>query len=130
MSAVPRARGCIEHYRRQWESASGRVAQGHSKSCDLGCAGGPLRCCSRGTSERFQGWLDAVAEGERQPRRNRDGSPILDANGNPVLEWLRSPDPGYAMRLLLDVAEYHIPRLARTEINGELGLRGTLIIDG
>jgi hypothetical protein len=81
-----------------------------------------------GNVGKFQAWLTAVAEGEKEPATKRDGEPILDANGDPVYRWLRPPDPGYAMRLAMDVAEYHIPKLARTEINGEIGIRGRLII--
>jgi len=28
----------------------------------------------------------------------------------------------------MDMAEYHIPKLARTELTGEIGIRGKLII--
>jgi hypothetical protein len=42
--------------------------------------------------------------------------------------WIRRPDPGLALKLAMDMAEYHIPKLARTEINGEIGIRGKLII--
>jgi hypothetical protein len=48
--------------------------------------------------------------------------------GRSSCKWLRRPDPGYAVTLALNVAEYHIPKLARTEINGEIGIRGKLII--
>jgi hypothetical protein len=76
----------------------------------------------------FQEWLTSVAKGEKEPRME-DGKPVLDEHGKPIMKWLRAPDPGYAMRLALDVAEFHIPRLARTEITGELAVRGTLIIE-
>jgi hypothetical protein len=80
-----------------------------------------------GNVGKFQEWLTAVAEGEKEPRVV-DGKPVVDEGGKPLMKWLRPPDPGYALRLAMDVAEYHIPKLARTEINGEIGIRGRLII--
>jgi hypothetical protein len=66
-------------------------------------------------------WLASVADGEKAPRKR--GAPA----GTPVV-WLRKPDPGLALRLAMDMTEYHIPKLARTEINGELGIRARLVI--
>jgi hypothetical protein len=65
-------------------------------------------------AENLGRWLSSVAQGERDPQ---------DAE-----KWLRRPDPGLALKLAMDMAEYHIPKLARTEINGEIGIRGSLII--
>ena len=78
-------------------------------------------------ADLFDAWIMAVAEGEKEPRVE-DGKPVLDEQGEPIMKWLRRPDPGYAVTLALNVAEYHIPKLARTEINGEIGVRGKLII--
>jgi hypothetical protein len=50
--------------------------------------------------DKLQIWLDAAAE----------------------------KDPAKAADLFVRVLEYHIPKLARTEINGEIGVRGTLVI--
>ena len=71
-----------------------------------------------GNAGNFSRWLARVAEGEK------------DASGDDDSEakWLRKPDPGLALKLAMDMAEYHIPKLARTEINGEIGIRGKLII--
>jgi hypothetical protein len=79
-------------------------------------------------AENFGRWLASVAEGEKEPVTDRDGEPILDKSGAPEFTWLRKPDPGLAVKLAMDMAEYHIPKLARTEINGEIGVRGTLVI--
>lgn len=81
-----------------------------------------------GNVGKFQEWLTAVAVGEQEQATDREGMPIVDADGEPVMRWLRAPDPGYAMKLAMDSCEYHIPKLARTEINGEIGIRGSLII--
>jgi hypothetical protein len=80
-----------------------------------------------GNAENFGRWLASVAEGEREPRME-DGKPLLDEHGEPIMKWLRQPDPGAALKLAMDMTEYHIPKLARTEINGEIGIRGKLII--
>jgi len=72
-----------------------------------------------GNAENLGRWLASVAEGEREP-------PDEGAKGEG--SWLRKPDPGLALKLAMDMAEYHIPKLARTEISGEIGLRGKLII--
>jgi hypothetical protein len=79
-------------------------------------------------AENFGRWLASVAEGEKEPDTDQDGKPMLDKSGTPQFTWLRKPDPGLAVKLAMDMAEYHIPKLARTEINGEIGVRGTLVI--
>ncbi len=71
-----------------------------------------------GNTENFSRWLASVAEGEKEAVGDDDGES----------KWLRKPDPGLALKLAMDMAEYHIPKLARTEINGEIGIRGKLII--
>jgi hypothetical protein len=71
----------------------------------------------QGNVENFSRWLASVAEGERE---------ASDDDGKD--KWLRKPDPGLALKLAMDMAEYHIPKLARTEINGEIGIRGKLVI--
>lgn len=72
-----------------------------------------------GNAENLGRWLASVAEGEREPAEEGE-----KGEGS----WLRKPDPGLALKLAMDMAEYHIPKLARTEINGEIGIRGKLII--
>jgi hypothetical protein len=60
-------------------------------------------------TDKLEKWLHAVAEGEKVTRE--DGK----------VRWLRMPDPGHALRLMSDLAEYHIPKLARTELTGKDG---------
>lgn len=55
---------------------------------------------AEGNVDKLQGWLDRVA----------------------------TRDPAKAAELFVRVLEYHVPKLARTEINGEIGVRGKLII--
>ena len=49
-----------------------------------------------GNADRLQGWLDQIARDEKQ-------------------------GPAVAFKLLMDVMEYHVPKLARTEHVGEGG---------
>jgi hypothetical protein len=51
---------------------------------------------------KLQTWLDAIAE----------------------------KDPARAAHLFVRVLEYHVPKLSRSTVDGELGIRGKLIIDG
>lgn len=57
---------------------------------------------AEGNVEKLQAWLEAVAK----------------------------KDPGKAAELYLRVLEYHIPKLSRTEVSGEIGVRGKLVIEG
>lgn len=49
-----------------------------------------------GNSDRLQEWLDQIAQDEKQ-------------------------GPAVAFKLLMDVMEYHVPKLARTELVGDGG---------
>lgn len=51
-----------------------------------------------GNVDRLYGWLDAIANGEEGPEG-----------------WIRKPDPKSAFDCYMNVVEYHIPKLARTE---------------
>ena len=56
---------------------------------------------------------------------------FAEANVGKLQAWLDAAavkDPGKAADLFVRVLEYHIPKLARTEINGEIAVRGTLVI--
>jgi hypothetical protein len=85
--------------------------------------------------DNFSVWLAAVAAGEKEaePITDEDGKPILDpVTQKPLvdLNWLRRPDPATALKLAMDMAEFHIPKLARTELTGKDGnaiqVKGTL----
>jgi hypothetical protein len=61
-----------------------------------------------GNAYRLSGWLDQVA----------NGVPKLDEDGNPTGEYVTPPNPAKAFDLFQSVVEYHIPKLARTELSG------------
>ena len=68
-------------------------------------------------AERMQEWLDAVARGV--PATNAQGEQLMDDDGR--LLWLTPPNPEKAFAMLRDVVEYHVPKLARTEMTGAGG---------
>jgi hypothetical protein len=55
-----------------------------------------------GNAHRLTEWLDQVAEG------------IQDEDGN----FITQPNPAKAFDMFQSVVEYHIPKLARTELTG------------
>lgn len=58
-----------------------------------------------GNAGRLQGWLDRVADG------------VQDDEG----KWIVRPDPQRAFEMFQSVVEYHVPKLARTELTGADG---------
>ena len=64
-------------------------------------------------SENFGKWLTQVAEGKRGQVKN--------GYGKTIDMWLIKPDPARAVEIAMNMAEYHIPKLARTEITGANG---------
>lgn len=68
-------------------------------------------------AHRLQEWLDKVA----------DGVPMLDAEGNQIFNdegeprYLTAPNPEKAATMFNNVIEYHVPKLARTEMTGAGG---------
>ena len=60
---------------------------------------------------RLQGWLEAIAEGVREPSDDPDKPGRV----------LVAPNPIKAFELFQSVVEYHIPKLARTELTGKEG---------
>lgn len=59
---------------------------------------------------QFKRWLERTANGIREPKKKGEKS-----------GWLVKPDPGRAAQIYLSAIEYHIPKLARTEITGKDG---------
>lgn len=68
-------------------------------------------------ADRMQEWLDKVAQGV--PRVDGDGNQRYDDDGEPL--WLVPPNPEKAFAMLRDVVEYHVPKLARSEMTGVNG---------
>lgn len=66
---------------------------------------------------RMQEWLDQVANGV--PRCDAEGNQRYDDDGEPL--WLVPPNPEKAYNMLKDVVEYHVPKLARSEMTGAGG---------
>lgn len=69
----------------------------------------------------FSVWLAAVAEGEKEYRFDDEGKPLTNEKGEHLFDWIRRPEPGNALKLAMDMAEFHIPKLARTELTGPKG---------
>lgn len=75
---------------------------------------------------RMQEWLDAVANGV--PRLDGEGRQMVNEEGE--LLWLTPPNPEKAYNMLKDVVEYHVPKLARTEMTGaDGGMIGIAALD-
>jgi len=70
-----------------------------------------------GNAHRLTGWLDAVAEGT--PQLDAKGQQVYDQDGNKV--YVTRPNPERAFNLFQSVVEYHVPKLARSEISGPGG---------
>jgi len=62
-------------------------------------------------ASRLQEWLDAVAQGVREP----------SADPAVLGKFIVPPNPVKAFELFQSVVEYHIPKLARTELTGREG---------
>ena len=60
---------------------------------------------------RLDNWLQQVANG--LPKVNAEGEPIRDNQGSVV--YVVKPDPVAAIKCVTDIAEYHLPKLSRTE---------------
>lgn len=69
-------------------------------------------------ADNFGTWLMQVANGQRGKVRNGFGK-VVDT-------WIHKPDPARAVEIAMNMAEYHIPKLARTELTGANG--GPVII--
>ena len=69
-------------------------------------------------AHRLQGWLDAIADGvEGPPEKDEEGTIVLDEKGKPVKTYLVDPDPQKAFELFQSIIEYHVPKLARSEVS-------------
>jgi hypothetical protein len=68
-----------------------------------------------GNAHRLTEWLDAVAHGVKKPVFDEDGE-VVDE------EYVVPPNPAKAFDMFQSVVEYHIPKLARTEVSGKMDL--------
>ena len=59
-----------------------------------------------GNAHRLQKWLDQIADGVQDPM---------------TAEYVVPPNPEKAFSLFQTVIEYHVPKLARTEVSGPEG---------
>ena len=64
-----------------------------------------------GNAHRLTEWLDRVAEGVKVIEQ--------DDEGNPVEKYIVPPNPAKAFDMFQSVVEYHVPKLARTELTGD-----------
>lgn len=74
---------------------------------------------------KLERWITEVADGVEKPVI-RFGEILTDKSGNPLMVKV-GQDPGRAADLLLRALEYHIPKLARSEVTGQDG--GPLIVE-
>jgi hypothetical protein len=74
-----------------------------------------------GNASKMQSWLERVADGIPLMESIKDGEKTIkrqaERNGIPL--WLVPPSPDKALDIMQKMAEYHIPKLARTEHVGE-----------
>ena len=63
---------------------------------------------------KMEKWLSQVAEGK--PKIDKEGNQIYK-DGEPVYKI--EPNPLKAFEMLQTVMEYHVPKLARTEVVGD-----------
>jgi len=68
-----------------------------------------------GNAHRLQDWLDRVADGVKEVEVGQDGKERETG------VFVVKPDPEKAFVLFQSVVEYHIPKLARTELTGKDG---------
>lgn len=74
-----------------------------------------------GNAPKMQDWLYKVADGIPLMETITEGEETYErqAQKNGVLLWLVPPAPDKALDIMQKMAEYHIPKLARTEHVGD-----------
>ena len=65
-----------------------------------------------GNAHRLTEWLDQVAGGVKKEVKNEEGEVVGE-------EYVVVPNPAKAFDMFQSVVEYHIPKLARTELAGD-----------
>jgi hypothetical protein len=66
-----------------------------------------------GNAHRLTEWLDQVADGVKIEKED-------EKTGEIKTEYVVPPNPGKAFDMFQSVIEYHIPKLARTEVSAEI----------
>lgn len=69
-----------------------------------------------GRAEDALKWLDEIANGK--PTLGKDGKAQLDSQGNPLMQT--KGNPVLAFELWQSMLEYRVPKLARTEVTGNV----------
>ena len=64
-----------------------------------------------GNAHRLAEWLDQVAAGVKVQEQTEDGE-IIE-------KYVVPPNPAKAFDMFQSVVEYHVPKLARTEVTGD-----------
>lgn len=64
-------------------------------------------------AHRLTGWLDQVAEGVKVEKED-------PTTGEVTVEYVVPPNPAKAFDMFQSVVEYHIPKLARTEVDANV----------
>lgn len=73
----------------------------------------------RKTGGRQKGSINKITSDVRQAFAN-----LLESNSQNLSGWLKRvarKDPGRALDIVARLAEYHVPKLARTEVTGKDG---------
>lgn len=65
-----------------------------------------------GNAHRLTEWLDRVADGVKVEKEDPE-------TGEVTTEYVVPPNPAKAFDMFQSVVEYHIPKLARTEVAGD-----------
>lgn len=65
-----------------------------------------------GNAHRLTEWLDQVADGVKVEKEDPE-------TGEVTTEYVVPPNPAKAFDMFQSVVEYHIPKLARTELAGD-----------
>lgn len=68
-----------------------------------------------GNAHRLQSWLDQIADGMREPDTEDEAGNVIPG------KYIIEPNPEKAFTLFQSVIEYHVPKLARTEVTGADG---------
>lgn len=68
-------------------------------------------------SGELEGWIRQTAAGV--PMRDKRGKQLRDIDGHPL--WVQKPSPHLAATLVVQAAEYAVPKLSRAVVVGDPG---------